>query len=201
MHSDKLAAIPLNKFRLVDTLNLRDSKIKKQCILLSFPIAILASPLFIVAIITMLINSFFSYLEFFIYLLIAFVLIIPIYILHEIFHYIFQWTFSYKHKKPRLNLMPPWPYSALAPDVHISRRQGVIIAISPILFVTLILVILSIATNPQLKTILLMAAFLHACTCGGDFLIVYWVCRHPKHMRLGTIGLTNAMFELIEDAE
>jgi len=165
--------------------------------MLSFPIAILASPLFIRAIIILLTNGHFSCLELFLSLLIAVALIAPTYVLHELFHFVFQWAFS--HRKPRLCLKPPWPYSALALGIHISREQGVICALSPVLFITSILVLLSMVANPQVKAILLMTAYIHAGTCGGDFLIVSWLFRHPRRVRLGTVGLANALFEPVDD--
>ena len=165
--------------------------------MLSFPISILASPLVIKAIIILLTNGHSSYPEFFLSFLIALALIAPTYVLHELFHFVFQWAFS--HRIPRLSLKPPWPYSALALGVHISREQGVICALSPVLFITSILILLSMVPNPQAKAILLMTAYIHAGTCGGDFLIMSWLFRHPKRVRLGTIGLANALFEPVGD--
>ena len=164
---------------------------------MSFPIAILASPLFIMAIITLLTSGHSSYPELFLSLLIALALIAPTYVLHELFHFVFQWAFS--HRIPRLSLKPPWPYSALASGVHISREQGVICALSPVLFITSILFLLSMVPNPQAKAILLVTAYIHAGTCGGDFLIMSWLFRHPKRVRLGTVGLANALFEPVDD--
>ncbi len=189
----KLAEIPLGKLRLVDTLDLRERGIKRRYFVLSFRIAMASSPLFILAIIILSIGRTFSYPEFFLSLLIALALIAPIYVLHELLHFVFQWGFS--HKVPRLSLKPPWPYSALAVGAHISRQQGVICALSPFLLITLILVLLSLAPNPQVKATLLIAAFLHAPTCAADFLLISWLYKHPKHLRYGTVDLANALFE------
>jgi len=164
---------------------------------LSFPIMMLSLPLFIIAIIILSTNRNFSYPEFFLSLLIALALIAPIYVLHELSHFAFQWGFS--HQIPRLSLKPPWPYSALALGVHISREQGVICAIMPFLLITSLLVLLSMVPNPQVKAILLMAAYIHVPTCAGDFLLIFWLFRHPKRLRYGTVGLANALFEPIDD--
>lgn len=187
----------LNKLRLIDTLDFREPGTKRRCYRLSFPITILALPLFIKAIIILSTNGYFSYPEFFLSLLIALALIAPIYVFHELFHFAFQWGFS--HQIPRLSLRPPLPYSALALGVHISREQGIICALSPFLFITSILVLLSMVLNPQAKAILLMATYIHAPTCAGDFLLISWLFRHPKHLRYGTVGLANALFEPIDD--
>jgi len=149
------------------------------------------------AIIILFTNGHSSYPELFLSLLIALALMVPTYVLHELFHSVFQWAFS--HRIPRFSLRPPWPYSALASGVCISREQGVICALSPVLFITSILVLLSMVPNPQVKAILLMTAYIHAGTCGGDFLIASWLFRHPKRVRLGTVGLANALFEPIDD--
>jgi len=197
MDGSKSAITSLNELRLIDTLDLLDPKTKRQCVWLSFPIAILALPLFIKATIILLTNGHSSYLEIFLSLLIALVLIVPTYVLHELFHFVFQWAFS--RRIPRLSLNPPWPYSALALGTHISRDQGVICALSPVVFITSILVLLSMVVNPQVKVILLMMAYIHAATCAGDFLIVSWLFRHPRHVRLGTVKLTNALFEPVDN--
>lgn len=197
MDGSRSAITSLNELRLIDTLDLLDPKTKRKCFWWSFPIAILASPLFIKATIILLTNGHSPYLEMFLSLLIALVLIVPTYVLHELFHFVFQWAFS--HRIPRLSLKPPWPYSALALGTHISRDQGVICALSPVVFITSILVLLSMVANSQVEVILLMTAYIHATTCAGDFLIVPWLVRHPRHVRLGTVNLTNALFEPVDN--
>ena len=199
MDGSKSAITSLNELRLIDTLDLLDPKTKRKCAWWSFPIAILASPLFIKATIIVLTNGHSPYLEMFLSLLIALVLIVPTYVLHELFHFVFQWTFS--HRIPRLNLKPPWPYSALALGAHISRNQGIICALSPVVFVTSILVLLSMVANSQVEVILLMTAYIHAATCAGDFLLISWLFRHPRRLRYGTVGLANALLEPIDDKE
>ena len=194
-----MTATSLNKLRLVDTLDFRDPAIKRQCYRLLVPIIILSSPLFIVAIITLYTNGYSSYLELFLSLLIAIVLMAPIYVLHELVHFVFQWVFS--HEMPRLSLKPPLPYSALALGVDISRKEGAICALSPFLCITSILVLLSMVPSPQAKAILLMAANIHIATCVADFLFIFWLFRHPKHLRCGTVGLVNALLEPIDDKE
>lgn len=188
----------VNKLRLIDTLDFREPETRRQCVRLSFPIIILALPLLIIAIIILSSTGYFSYPEFFLSLLIALALIAPTYVLHEVFHFVFQWAFS--HQIPRLSLKPPWPYSALALGVHISREQGIICALSPFVFITSILVLLSmIPNNPQAKAVLLMAAYIHAPTCAGDLLLTFRLFRHSRRVRLGTVGLANAFFEPIDD--
>ncbi len=163
---------------------------------MSFPIGILSLPLLIIAVIILSSNGSFSYTEFFLCLLIALALYAPAYVLHELFHFVFQWAFS--RQLPRLSLRPPWPYSALPVDADISRKSGMVCAISPFLFITAILVLLTMIFNPQVKAILLLAAYIHTPTCAADFLLIYWLLRHPRHLRYGVDGLANALYEPIE---
>jgi len=124
--------------------------------------------------------------------LIAGLLLIPTVFLHELFHYAFQWLFS--RQRPRLGFKFPFPYSALAVGGRISRNQGIFCAFAPLLFVTLLLVLPALLVNFVPMLILLALASFHVASCVGDFLVIYWLLQHPKHTRLGTIGLSNALF-------
>lgn len=125
--------------------------------------------------------------------LLAIILLIPTVLLHEMFHYVFQWLFS--HRKPRLGFKFPFPYSALAPNALISKNQGIFCATAPLLFITLLLVLPSLFFNAFYKLILLELATIQAVSCFGDFLFINWLLRYPKHVKLGTIGLSNALFQ------
>jgi hypothetical protein len=126
------------------------------------------------------------------WMLIVVVLLIPGILLHEICHYIFQWVFS--GLKPRLGFKFPFPYSALAPNARITRNQGIFSALAPFLFVTPLLVLPSLFISFLPKIIFLAWASVEAATCFGDFFLIHWLLRHPKQLKLGNVGLSNALF-------
>jgi hypothetical protein len=102
---------------------------------------------------------------------------------------------------------PPWfqislPlfYSALALSARISRNQGIFCAFAPLLFVTLLLGLPSLLVNFVPQVILLALASLHFASCVGDFVVVTWLLRHPKHTKLGTIGLSNVLFRNVPNS-
>ena len=128
-------------------------------------------------------------------LLVAF-LLVPTTFVHEILHYLFQWLFS--RSKPHIGFKFPFPYSALAPNTYITRNQGVFCALAPFLFITPILVLSSLFMNPLLKTLFWVWALLEGATCFGDFFAVLWLLRHPKHLKLANVNLSNALFEVTE---
>lgn len=124
--------------------------------------------------------------------LIAGALLIPTVFIHEMIHYGFQWLFS--HQRPRRGFKFPFPYSALARGTRISRNQGVFCAFAPFLFITLVLTLLSSFANSIPKVIPLLLACFHVASCVGDFLLINWLLKHPKDVKLGTVGLSNALF-------
>jgi len=130
------------------------------------------------------------------WLLLPGILLIPTTFLHEILHYLFQWLFS--RSKPHIGFKFPFPYSALAPNTYITRNQGVFCALAPFLFITPILVLSSLFMNPLLKTLFWVWALLEGATCFGDFFAVLWLLRHPKHLKLANVNLSNALFEVTE---
>lgn len=129
--------------------------------------------------------------------LIAAGLLVPAVFIHEMIHYSFQWLFS--HERPRLGFKFPFPYSALAVGTRISRNQGVFCALAPFLFITLVLTLLSLCGDFIPKVIPLLLMCFHVASCMGDFLVINWLLRHPKDVKLGTVGLSNALFRNEED--
>lgn len=119
-------------------------------------------------------------------------LLIPMVLLHELSHYVFQWLFS--HQRPRLGFKFPFTYSALAVGARISRNQGIFCAFAPLVFVTMLLGLPSLLVSFVPKVILLALVSFNIATCVGDFLVINWLLRHPKHTQLGIIGLSNALF-------
>jgi len=126
------------------------------------------------------------------WVLIAGALLVPTVFIHEITHYGFQWLFS--HQRPRRGFKFPFPYSALAPGARISRNQGIFCAFAPFLFISLVLTLISLLANTIPKVIPLILACFHVASCAGDFLLINWLLRHPKDVKLGTVGLSNALF-------
>ncbi len=126
------------------------------------------------------------------WMLLVVVLLIPGLLLHEIFHYLFQWLFS--GMEPHLGFKFPFPYSALAPNARITRNQGIFCALAPFLFVTPILLLPSLFVSLLLKVLFWAWASVEAATCFGDFFLISWLLRYPRQFKLGNVNLSNALF-------
>lgn len=176
--------------RLVDVLDLTEPQNARKINRWSGIIAFLATAVYVI----LLSNSGHSPY----WVLIAVPLLVPTAVLHELLHYIFQCLFS--HKKPRIGFKFPFPYSVLAIGARISRNQALFCAFAPLLFVTPLLVLPSLSLDFIPKIVLLALASFHGvASCFGDFWVVYWLLRHQSRLKLGAIGLSNALFENAQD--
>ena len=178
---------------LVSTIDFFKRRQRIEMFILAISLSLMAIPLAYESIRLTIVTQSPPYLV----LIIVLLLMAPTTFLHEIFHYIFQWLFT--QQKPRLGFKFPYPYCISAPNTYCSRNQGVVCALAPFFFVTLILVLLSLPVNPLTKAILLAVTYLHAPTCSGDVLLTFWLLKHPRHMWLGTVGLSNALFQCIQN--
>ena len=127
------------------------------------------------------------------WILLVVVLLLPGTAIHELCHYCFQWAFS--AQKPHFGFKFPFPYSALAPNARITRNQAIFCALAPFIIVTPLLILPAFFVNFLPKVILLAWASVEAATCFGDFFLVVWLLKHPKSLKLGRLGVSNALFK------
>lgn len=127
------------------------------------------------------------------WLLLVLAILIPLTIIHEYCHFIFQWLFS--GNRPHLGWKSMFPYSALATSARTTRNQGIICALAPLLTITPALVLLSMLFNPLPKLILLASASVEVASCFGDLFQVSWFIRHDRQLKWGRIGFANALFQ------
>ena len=122
-------------------------------------------------------------------------LIVPVIILHELCHFIFQWLFS--RRRPRIGFRFPYPYSILQPNAEITRNQAIISAIAPFGLITIVFGIIALFAVPVVASILLLSIALQTPICGGDLFHVYWLLKHPRNLRCCVLGETNILFERV----
>ena len=117
------------------------------------------------------------------------ILMIP---LHELIHFVFQWIFS--KKRPQLGFKCPYPYSKLRRNSSISRNQGLISALSPLVLVTVVFIVTALFVNPIAQVALIIPAYLHASICSGDLVFTSWLIKHPKDTRLKVEDFETVIF-------
>lgn len=106
-------------------------------------------------------------------------------LLHELSHAFFFWLFSRERPKIGFNLF--YAYAA-APDWYFTRRQFVLIGLSPVLLLTLLGVLAMPLVDFLAATRLILALTVNAAGAVGDFIVVLWVLGQPPDILLRDEG-------------
>jgi len=113
-------------------------------------------------------------------------------LIHELVHYMFHWVFS--KKRPILGFKRPFPYSKLRENSSISRNQGIVSALSPLIIITVVCVLLAIKGSPMTQLIFILTAYFHATICSGDIVSTNRLLKYPKDTRLRVEGDETVIF-------
>ena len=113
-------------------------------------------------------------------------------LIHELIHYVFQWVFS--KKIPELRYKKPFPYSKLRENSSISRNQGIVSALSPLIIITVGCVLFAIIVSPITQVILILTAWTHSLSCGGDIMSTNRLLKYPKDTRSRVEGCEVVYF-------
>ena len=114
----------------------------------------------------------FSILE----LLFCILIIILMLILHELIHGMFFWLFT--HDKPRFALKTGYAFAA-APEWYLTKKQYIIVGLSPFLIISITSILLTCYVNACLIPYLLLIATFNAAGSLGDFIVVGWIISQP----------------------
>ena len=118
--------------------------------------------------------------------------------LHEAIHGCFVWIFSVK--RTRFGIRSVRPYTALHPDAHVSRNQGLVIAVAPLAAITVVGSAILPFVPFALVTALVLTIAANAPGSIEDFRVLVWLIRHHRYMRWGFDGSSNLAYEPAEYA-
>ena len=121
-----------------------------------------------------------------------FLLGIPAIFIHESIRIAAQWFLS--KQRPQWGFRFPFPYSKLHSNVSISRNKGILCAMSPFLFITIVSLLLIPFSKPITQVALIMIVYVHTMIYTGDFNFTHWLLKHPKDARLRAEGFESIMF-------
>ena len=113
------------------------------------------------------------------------VTIFGIIVLHELSHALFFWLFSREIPKIGFNLL--YAYAA-APDWYFPRWQFILIALAPVLLLTLAGIVLMPWTNLVTTMRLELALTVNAAGAIGDDIVVVWALGQPANLLLRDTG-------------
>jgi len=121
--------------------------------------------------------------------------------MHELIHGCFIWSFSGKRPRFGFRARSLRPYAALRPNAHVSRKQGLVIALAPLAVIT----ILGTATLPFVPVVAISALVLvvsaNAAGAVEDLRVFLWLLKHRGDMRWGFDGSSNLAYEPAERAQ
>lgn len=113
--------------------------------------------------------------------------------IHEGIHGLFQWIFS--HKRPDFGHVGINPYAALAPNVRISRNQGVICSLAPLVIITILGIGLLPIIPVTILPILLAFTTFNAAISVGDLAVARWLLSYGGNVLWGRDGTLNIVYE------
>ncbi|HSM24217.1 MAG TPA: DUF3267 domain-containing protein [Anaerolineaceae bacterium] len=102
--------------------------------------------------------------------------IIVVMLLHEGFHAYFFWLFS-RHK-PIIGFKGAYAYASL-PGWYLPRNQYLLIVIAPLIFITLIGVILFVFMPASIVNLVFVALVINTSGAVGDLFVVIWLLTKP----------------------
>jgi len=113
-------------------------------------------------------------------------------LIHELVHYMFQWVFS--KKRPILGYKSPFPYSKLRGNSSISRNQGIVSKLSPLIIITVGCVLLAITASPMTQVIFILTDYAHALICCVYIVSTNRLLKYPQDTRLRVEGYETVIF-------
>lgn len=113
-------------------------------------------------------------------------------LLHELCHALFFWLFSRQRPKIGFNLF--YAYAA-APDWYFTRSQFVLIALAPVLVLTLAGIIALPLLDFLMTARIILALTVNAAGAVGDFMVVIWVLGQPANILLRDEGTAVSAYK------
>ena len=102
--------------------------------------------------------------------------IIIVMLLHEGFHAFFFWLFS--KQKPIIGIKGAYAYASL-PGWYFPRNQYLVIGIAPLVFITIIGIILLVFMPASALNLVLVALIINTSGAAGDIFVVVWLLTKP----------------------
>ena len=117
------------------------------------------------------------------------IVIISVFIFHEIVHAITSWIFGIPVKFGA-GIMNFSPYLSVEPLIPVLKRNYYFIAIAPTIFINLGFIVLILFSNIRSVIFLLsvITFFLHFIGCAGDFALIETVHKYPKSILIKDTG-------------
>lgn len=97
-------------------------------------------------------------------------------LLHEGFHAFFFWLFS--KQKPIIGFKGAYAYASL-PGWYFPRNQYLVIGIAPLIFITIIGIILFAIGPASLVNLVFVALIMNTSGAAGDIIVVVWLLTKP----------------------
>ncbi len=102
--------------------------------------------------------------------------IIVVMLLHESFHAFFFWLFS--KQKPIIGFKGAYAYASM-PGWYFPRNQYLLIGIAPLIFISIIGIILLVILPTSSLNLILIALIMNTSGAVGDLFVVIWLLTKP----------------------
>jgi len=119
-------------------------------------------------------------------------------ILHEGVHGVFIWL--YTRRRPLFGFTGLFPYAALPPGVYVWRNVFIVIALAPLVVLTLVGLLLAPVTPPVLLPTLWLFVFTNAVGAVGDLVATVWVLRYPSTALAHDVGDAMTIYAASEQS-
>jgi hypothetical protein len=113
-------------------------------------------------------------------------------VVHELVHGLFFWVFT--RERPALGARSLYFYAG-APDWYLQRGQHVLVGLSPLIFVTIIGLVVASLASPTVAAWVLLAVVANVGGAAGDLMTAVWLLRQSPETFVHDTGLALTIYQ------